>query len=67
MPIKYVFVVMIKVQMVSNGIDMIDYGCIVYSSSSSTVEPVDNSHPWDHAKWLLDGDGLLIEVGGALG
>ena len=24
-------------------------------------------HPWDHAKWLLYRDGLLIEVGGALG
>ena len=32
-----------------------------------TVEPVYNGHPWDHAKWLLYGGGLLIEVGGVLG
>ena len=35
--------------------------------NDSTVEPVYNSRPWDHAKWLLYGGGLLIEVGGALG
>ena len=33
----------------------------------ASVEPVYNSHPWDHAKWLLYRGGLLIEVGGALG
>ena len=26
-----------------------------------------NGHPWDHAKWLLNRDGLRIEVGGTLG
>ena len=31
------------------------------------MEPVYNGHPWDHAKWLLNRGGLLIEVGGALG
>ena len=34
--------------------------------SLTTVEPVCNGHPWDHAKWLLNRSGLLIEVGGAL-
>ena len=31
------------------------------------MEPVYNGHPWDHAKWVLNRGGLLIEVGGALG
>ena len=35
--------------------------------ATTTVEPVYNGHPWDHAKWLLYRGGLLIEVGGALG
>ena len=27
------------------------------------MEPVCNGHTWDHAKWLLNRGGLLIEVG----
>ena len=34
--------------------------------AKTTVEPVHNSHPWDHAKWLLYRGGLFIEVSGAL-
>ena len=39
----------------------------VHRRGSLIVEPVYNSHPWDHAEWLLYRDDLLIEVGGALG
>ena len=37
-----------------------------HSHSVYTVEPVYNSHLWDHAKWLLYRGGLLIEVGSAI-
>ena len=47
------------------------FQCILFSheikTKFSTVEPVYNGHPWDHAEWLLYRGGLLIEVGSALG
>ena len=37
------------------------------SQYGALVESVYNGHPWDHAEWLLNRGGLLIEFTAPLG